>query len=517
MASSRRAPTSDNISTYHSAGTGSPDYTSMGTWEAATDNDLVTATQGETLLVWNGTHDDNVALLGATVNSSYFRRIIGDTGSPGVHHGGLRGMGSILSTTYDSGNPVSLDEQYASIQDLCMTGALNSANARYLIDMSEANQDVVGCVIYGLSNAGAGTFRTIVNRNPDNSIINTIIENCEGNAGVGDLYNIQSSGTPLNVSNCTFYGTGALGVRADTANLTKFTNVILDGYTVCVSGTISSSGSDYMLTSDSTAVGANSVTTGNPAYVNEGGNDYHLATGDTSGAKTGVDPTAYDEDIDLDPVTTWWMGANSLSQVAPVNTVPDDTLGIFMTSDSATQISSVSPSTAISVVDAAGLTTCRVYCTSGDLTVTLSGSVVISAGANGSSDLTLGSGASTAEFNTVLATLTYQGDADFHGTDTINVVSTGTGGSDTDTFDVLNDPRSLTLTVNTSNFAALVTATASTQIRLDSDRQSGSCEVTATDDDALTDVQTLVFKIAPSQSVFPYRNLAVPTARRDRR
>lgn len=201
----------------------------------------------------------------------------------------------------------------------------------------------------------------------------------------------------------------------------------------------------------------------------------------------------------------------------PVNTVPVDTLGIFMTSDSATQLSSVSPSTAISVVDAGGLTTCRVYCTSGDLTVTLSGSVVISAGANGSSDLTLGSGASTAEFNTVLATLTYQGDAGFHGTDTINVVSTGTGGSDTDTFNVLNDPRNLTLSASVANFSSLVAATATTEMRMDAGRQSATCQVTATDDTSQTDVQIVTLRIAPPESVFHFRNLAVPTSRRDRR
>ena len=128
----------------------------------------------------------------------------------------------------------------------------------------------------------------------------------------------------------------------------------------------------------------------------------------------------------------------------PINTVPDETRGIFVTSDFPQLFTDVS--TAIVVTDASGLTTCRLWCTSGDLTVTLSGSVVISAGANGSSDLTLGSGASTAEFNTVLATTTYQGDPAFTGKDTINVVSTGPGGVDTDTFYVLNDPQSLTIT-----------------------------------------------------------------------
>lgn len=206
-----------------------------------------------------------------------------------------------------------------------------------------------------------------------------------------------------------------------------------------------------------------------------------------------------------------------VTAVPPVNTVPVDTLGIFMTSESATQLSSVSPMTAISVVDTFGLTTCRLWCTSGNLTVTLSGSVVISAGENGTSDLTLGSGASTAEFNTVLATLTYQGDADFHGADTINVVSTGTGGSDTDTFNVINDARSLLLTASVANFASLVTATATTQMRMDEGRQSATCTVTATDNASSTDVQVITLQVAPVETVFPVRNLAVPTARRDRR
>jgi len=211
-----------------------------------------------------------------------------------------------------------------------------------------------------------------------------------------------------------------------------------------------------------------------------------------------------------------------LSAASPVNTVPDDTGGLFVTSDSATVLADIGPTTPISVVDAAGLTTCRVWCTSGDMTVTLSGSVVISAGANTSSDLTLGSGATTAEFNTVLATLAYQGDLNFHGTDTINVVSDGSGGTDTDTFTVLNDPRSITLTASVPNFASLVTAVASTQMRLDVGVSSGTCAVTATDDDALTDEQTITLTVDPGTGAVVFKkdftkyNAAMRTGRRER-
>jgi len=152
----------------------------------------------------------------------------------------------------------------------------------------------------------------------------------------------------------------------------------------------------------------------------------------------------------------------------------------------------------------------------------LSGSVVISAGANTSSDLTLGSGATTAEFNTVLATLAYQGDLNFHGTDTINVVSDGSGGTDTDTFTVLNDPRSITLTASVPNFASLVTAVASTQMRLDVGVSSGTCAVTATDDDALTDEQTITLTVDPGTGAVVFKkdftkyNAAMRTGRRER-
>ena len=59
--------------------------------------------------------------------------------------------------------------------------------------------------------------------------------------------------------------------------------------------------------------------------------------------------------------------------------------------------------------------------------MSLAGGATISAGANGSSTLTLSG--TQAQINAALATLTYQGNADFNGSDTLTVLSTDASGA----------------------------------------------------------------------------------------
>ena len=116
---------------------------------------------------------------------------------------------------------------------------------------------------------------------------------------------------------------------------------------------------------------------------------------------------------------------------APVNTVPGTQT---VAEETATAIAGVS----ISDVDSGGsnLTT-RLQVSNGSLNVTLSGSATISAGVNGSGDLTLQG--SAADINATLASLTYTGNTDLVGTaaDTLTVTTndlgnTGSGGPLTD-------------------------------------------------------------------------------------
>ncbi|WP_119329562.1 BspA family leucine-rich repeat surface protein, partial [Cysteiniphilum halobium] len=124
----------------------------------------------------------------------------------------------------------------------------------------------------------------------------------------------------------------------------------------------------------------------------------------------------------------WTFIGDSLSP-APVNTVPgaqnvdEDTLLAI---------------TGISATDPNGnLATTRLQVNNGVLNVTLSGLATISSGANGSNDLTI-SGDET-DINNTLASLTYQGNLNFNGSDTLTVTSTDSGGtplSDIDTVDI---------------------------------------------------------------------------------
>ncbi len=77
------------------------------------------------------------------------------------------------------------------------------------------------------------------------------------------------------------------------------------------------------------------------------------------------------------------------------------------------------------------LVSTRLAVVSGVLTVGLAGGATVSAGNNGSNTLTLAG--SQAQINAALATLTYQGAADFVGGDTLTVLSTdGDGATDSD-------------------------------------------------------------------------------------
>ena len=84
----------------------------------------------------------------------------------------------------------------------------------------------------------------------------------------------------------------------------------------------------------------------------------------------------------------------------------------------------------VSVNDVDGnLATTQLTVTNGTLNVSLAGGATISAGANGSSTLTLSG--TQAQINAALATLSYQGNPDFNGADTLTVLSTdAAGGAD---------------------------------------------------------------------------------------
>ena len=106
---------------------------------------------------------------------------------------------------------------------------------------------------------------------------------------------------------------------------------------------------------------------------------------------------------------------------APVNTVPGAQV---VAEDTALGISGLS----VNDVDG-NLSTVQLGVTQGTVTVTLSGGATISAGANGTSTLTLSG--TQADINATLASLSYQGTLNYNGADTLTMTSTD-GNSATD-------------------------------------------------------------------------------------
>ncbi len=107
----------------------------------------------------------------------------------------------------------------------------------------------------------------------------------------------------------------------------------------------------------------------------------------------------------------------------PVNTVPG---AQTVNEDTSLSISGVS----VNDVDG-NLSTTQLTVTNGTLSVSLAGGATISSGANGSATLTLSG--TQAQINAALASISYQGNADFNGSDTLTVLSTdGNGVTDSD-------------------------------------------------------------------------------------
>ena len=139
----------------------------------------------------------------------------------------------------------------------------------------------------------------------------------------------------------------------------------------------------------------------------------------------------------------------------------------------------------ITVTDVDGnLASTQLTVTQGTVTVTLSGAATISAGANGTSTLTI-SGTET-DINATLASLLYQGTLNYNGPDTLTTVSTDSAGTP------LSDTDVTAITVTPVNNAPVIIsngggATASVNVV---ENQTSVTTVTATDIDLPPDMLT---------------------------
>ena len=105
MATARGVPANPNTSTYGTGGAGR-DYTSLQTWESATDNNLVTANAGEILDCFDdaASFTDNFSSGGMTDGVTDATRFRVVRGSSADRHDGTSNNGVHFTPTND-GNP----------------------------------------------------------------------------------------------------------------------------------------------------------------------------------------------------------------------------------------------------------------------------------------------------------------------------------------------------------------------------------------------------------------------------
>jgi len=296
MASSRKTATNENISTY---GTGK-DYTVLATWEAATDIDLVTATQSEVLECYDtdASFNDYVSLAGATTNASYFRII---RPASGQGHDGTPNNGVTFISTTDA-DCVIISESNSQIQDIIARLNINSVTSRSILRATSPLAGFIGCIAFNGVNAGTGVIvgMTLEPTSPDKAFaVNCLSHN-------NDARGFWAGGTGTKyLYNCTAVGNAGNGFER-TAGTAIAKNCLSSGHT-----------NDWNGTWTQTTCSAEDAA---PTYVNAAGDDFHLAAGDTTWIDAGTDLSAdadyaFNDDIDKTTISgTWDIGFDKFAR-----------------------------------------------------------------------------------------------------------------------------------------------------------------------------------------------------------
>lgn len=307
MASSRITGTNENIQTY---GDGTRNFTSLSTWESATDNDLVTGTTSEVLECYDdaASFDDSITLEDATTSSLYFRII---RAAAGEGHDGTPNNGVYFSPSANI-SAFNLREANASVQDVRASATVNDGNARGPFHAGNAAAGItfIGCISFNNTNAGVGgTGGFTFENSTSTKMVNCLaIGNDFGfiteNAGTGYCYNCTAigggSGFLVNNAGATFV---AINCLAYNGSGNDFRNI---------AG--STTGSQNNASSDATVFGSTNVHTSQIfTFVDSASNDYRLHRNDLGakfrGTNLSADATfAFDDDIDGDTITNWSIG-----------------------------------------------------------------------------------------------------------------------------------------------------------------------------------------------------------------
>lgn len=152
-------------------------YTTIASWEAATDNDLVGTTTIERGLLNNETFSELVNISGATTNASYYRELTTDTGASFVDNANVRTnplaydatKGAAIASGSGYSIVVLLDESYARATKLQIQSGASTSRALWL---NASNCSAKQCIA---DSAGAGGYGSLVLAASGSTVENCLI------------------------------------------------------------------------------------------------------------------------------------------------------------------------------------------------------------------------------------------------------------------------------------------------------------------------------------------------------
>ena len=317
MASSRRPGTNEDVKTFGAAGYGR-DYTSLATWEDATDIDCVTGTTSPVLECYKDAGSYAISsgfeISGADTSATYFRVLRAASGS---RHSGVPGSGVKFACSAE----VTLYDHYLHISDLEWVGAFNSSSVcgplSDYFGYGRLYVEIVGC-LFSATNSGSELGYGL--KLPCESqacgylkVVNCIAYDCDG---AGFYLNASASFC----SSCTSAGNGTYGFRYVTYE-PIYKNCIASGNATADWNTAGGdTGTTHNLSGDATAPAAGTYYRSKTLYFMAAQGrtgDYRIAPADLDAKGKGTDLSAdgtfaFDDDSAFNLRSgAWDLGASN--------------------------------------------------------------------------------------------------------------------------------------------------------------------------------------------------------------
>ena len=288
------------------------DYTSLATWEAGEQGDLVSLDEIHEAACSNFVDTTACTISGSTTDATRYMRVYAAD-----NHNGLYGTSSYRLESSGNGGVLSVQDGFARIQGLLVGITGDDNNHTGIMAATGDSPWIDRCIVkYKAATHTYGSSSHGINGGVDRST-NLFVSNClviwkygatkTGNsaiqtenhtAGKTYLYNCTVAGDGFNVSFKDGYGDIVAKNCLSYNGGTDFSGVF-------------DASSDYNASSDTTAPGTHSRVSQTFTFVDAATDDYHLASGDAGAKGFGTDLSAdahlaFSDDIDGDTRAAPW-------------------------------------------------------------------------------------------------------------------------------------------------------------------------------------------------------------------